>query len=621
MDVLRKTYGSKAVCAAIVLLLSFVFGTVKASADETPIIGEDNNISFFFDVRDSKGTVTLKTQEGVNKWMSDAGEGRVYCQAYDSLINKMVLGSKINSIDGRAGAMLGSLSVLEKASGNNYFSVSDNVLYGANGTTLVMFPGGKSLLNDSYTVSTSVRRIGNYAFAGNASLKSVNLNQGLSEIGEGAFGLCTGLTEITIPSSVTRIGSYAFWGCYGIKSIRFESVTPPALEEAVFYGVDPNVKIYVPQGSEGEYAKVLGTELSGRIASVAEPTAEVTEVPVPTEEVTPVPTVEPTTEPEATAEPTAEATSVPEEEVVTNPTITPLPNVEYVIGTTAPTATPSPDAESVTDTTDPTATPVESTQPTAVPTEEPAVTAIPTPSATPAVIYVTATPEPTAAVTDVPETVPADTTVPEVKTGLGKVDALEESILNDTSDTDIPVSDFITLQAKASKVSGTYIKLSWKAVENADSYVVYSGLAGMKNKYEKTASVTKTSFKDSRLKKGTYYKYIVMALDKDKNVLAVSKTVFAATKGGKVTNCKSIQTKMNKLSLKSGKIFKLSGKACKDNKSLKLRNYRSIRYVSSNPNIAVVSSQGVVRGMRKGKCVIYAYAQNGVSKKISITVK
>lgn len=614
MDVLRRSYGIKAVSAAMVLLLSVVFGTVKASADETPIIGEDNNISFFFDVRRSQGTVTLKTQEGVNKWMSDAGEGRVYCQAYDSLINKMVLGSKINSIDGRAGAMLGSLSVLEKASGNNYFSVSDNVLYGANGTTLVMFPGGKSLLNDSYTVPTSVRRIGKYAFAGNASLKSVNLNQGLSEIGEGAFGLCTGLTEITIPSSVTRIGSYAFWGCYGIKSIRFESVTPPALEEAVFYGVDPNVKIYVPQGSEGEYAKVLGTELSGRIASVAEPTPEVTEVPVPTEEVTPVPTVEPTTAPEATAEPTAEATSVPEEEVVTKPTITPLPNPEFTGETADPTATP---AES----TEPTVTPAESTETTVVPTGEPAVTSDPTPSPTPEVLYVTATPEPTAAVTDVPESVPSATSVPELKTGLGKADALEESILNNTSDNDIPVSDFITLQAKASKVSGTYIKLSWKAPAEADSYVIYSGLAGRKNKYVKTASVTKTSFKSSGLKKGTYYKYIIMALDKDKNVLAVSKTVFASTRGGKVTNCKSVSSKKNKLSLKSGKIYKLSGKAVKDNKSLKLKNYRSIRYVSSNPNIAVVSSQGVVRGMRKGKCVIYAYAQNGVSKKIVITVK
>ena len=614
MDVLRRAYGIKAVSAAMVLLLSVVFGTVKASADETPIIGEDNNISFFFDVRDSKGTVTLKTQEGVNKWMSDAGEGRVYCQAYDSLINKMVLGSKINSIDGRAGAMLGSLSVLEKASGNNYFSVSDNVLYGANGTTLVMFPGGKSLLNDSYTVPTSVRRIGNYAFAGNASLKSVNLNQGLSEIGEGAFGLCTGLTEITIPSSVTRIGSYAFWGCYGIKSIRFESVTPPALEEAVFYGVDPNVKIYVPQGSEGEYAKVLGTELSDRIASVAEPTPEVTEVPVPTEEVTPVPTVEPTTEPEATAEPTAEATSVPEEEVVTNPTITPLPNPEFTVETQDPTVTPEAISE-------PTVTPAESTETTVVPTGEPAVTSDPTPSPTPEVLYVTATPEPTAAVTDVPESVPSATSVPELKTGLGKADALEESILNNTSDNDIPVSNFITLQAKASKVSGTYIKLSWKAPADADSYVIYSGLAGRKNKYVKTASVTKTSFKSSGLKKGTYYKYIIMALDKDKNVLAVSKTVFASTRGGKVTNCKSVSSKKNKLSLKSGKIYKLSGKAVKDNKSLKLKNYRSIRYVSSNPNIAVVSSQGVVRGMRKGKCVIYAYAQNGVSKKIVITVK
>ena len=586
MDVLRKAYGSKAVSAAMVLLLSVVFGTVTASADETPIIGEDNNISFFFDVRNSKGTVTLKTQEGVNKWMSDAGGGRVYCQAYDNLINKMVLGSKVTSLDGRAGAPLGSFSILEKASGNNYFSISDNVLYSANGKTLVMFPGGKSLVNGSYTVPSSVNRIGKYAFAGNASLKSVILPSGLTAIDEGAFGLCTGLTEINIPSSVSSIGNYAFWGCSGLKSIRFNSENPPVLGEAVFYGADPNLKIYVPKGSEDRYINILGAELGGKIVRDAEPTEDpgvtpvVTGVVIQIEEPTTSPTAAPTEEPEAT--------SAPAEEEVSNPTITPLPNVEFEAETADPTTAPA-------ENTEPTATPAEISEPTAAPAQEPAANADPTssPTPTPVVLYVTATPEPTAAVTDVPEAVPSETAVPEVKTGLGRIDVLEESILNDTSDNDIPVSDFLTLQAKASKVSGTYIKLSWKAPAEADSYVIYSGLAGRKNKYLKTASVTRTSFTNRGLKKGTYYKYIVMALDKDKNVLAVSKTVFASTKGGKLTNCKSISAKKSSLSLKSGKIFKLSGKAVKDNKSLKLRNYRSIRYVSSNPNIAVVSSQGV----------------------------
>ena len=383
MDVLRKAYGSKAVSAAMVLLLSVVFGTVTASADETPIIGEDNNISFFFDVRNSKGTVTLKTQEGVNKWMSDAGGGRVYCQAYDNLINKMVLGSKVTSLDGRAGAPLGSFSILEKASGNNYFSISDNVLYSANGKTLVMFPGGKSLVNGSYTVPSSVNRIGKYAFAGNASLKSVILPSGLTAIDEGAFGLCTGLTEINIPSSVSSIGNYAFWGCSGLKSIRFNSENPPVLGEAVFYGADPNLKIYVPKGSEDRYINILGAELGGKIVRDAEPTEDpgvtpvVTGVVIQIEEPTTSPTAAPTEEPEAT--------SAPAEEEVSNPTITPLPNVEFEAETADPTTAPA-------ENTEPTATPAEISEPTAAPAQEPAANADPTssPTPTPVVLYVTA---------------------------------------------------------------------------------------------------------------------------------------------------------------------------------------------------------------------------------------
>ncbi|MBQ9744196.1 MAG: leucine-rich repeat domain-containing protein, partial [Clostridia bacterium] len=45
------------------------------------------------------------------------------------------------------------------------------------------------------------------------------IGNGVTSIGDSAFGYCSGLTSITIPSSVTSIGSSAFYGCTGLTSI------------------------------------------------------------------------------------------------------------------------------------------------------------------------------------------------------------------------------------------------------------------------------------------------------------------------------------------------------------------------------------------------------------------
>ncbi|MBO4999058.1 MAG: Ig-like domain-containing protein, partial [Lachnospira sp.] len=49
--------------------------------------------------------------------------------------------------------------------------------------------------------------------------------------------------------------------------------------------------------------------------------------------------------------------------------------------------------------------------------------------------------------------------------------------------------------------------------------------------------------------------------------------------------------------------------------------HRKIKYESSNTKIASVNGKGVVKAKKKGSCDIYVYAQNGVYKKIKITVK
>jgi uncharacterized protein YjdB len=75
--------------------------------------------------------------------------------------------------------------------------------------------------------------------------------------------------------------------------------------------------------------------------------------------------------------------------------------------------------------------------------------------------------------------------------------------------------------------------------------------------------------------------------------------------------------KKSKATIKRGKTVKI--KAKQNGKNIK--KYRILRYESANPAVATVSSKGVVKGVKAGKTKIYVYAQNGVSKAVTITVK
>lgn len=45
------------------------------------------------------------------------------------------------------------------------------------------------------------------------------------------------------------------------------------------------------------------------------------------------------------------------------------------------------------------------------------------------------------------------------------------------------------------------------------------------------------------------------------------------------------------------------------------------KIVSGNTKVVTVTSDGVIKAMRKGNCKIWVYAQNGVYKVITVTVK
>ncbi|MCR5337513.1 MAG: Ig-like domain-containing protein [Lachnospiraceae bacterium] len=73
------------------------------------------------------------------------------------------------------------------------------------------------------------------------------------------------------------------------------------------------------------------------------------------------------------------------------------------------------------------------------------------------------------------------------------------------------------------------------------------------------------------------------------------------------------------MSLKQGKTGKIKASV----KVKKKVNYHTakFRYESSDETVATVTKKGKVKAIGAGSCNIYVYAQNGLNKKIKVTVK
>ena len=90
-----------------------------------------------------------------------------------------------------------------------------------------------------------VTAIGNNAFDGYSSLKSVIIPDSVTSIGAYAFEDCSGLTNITIPDSVTSIGGCAFRYCTSLTNITIpDSVT--SIESYAFFECSSLTNITIP---------------------------------------------------------------------------------------------------------------------------------------------------------------------------------------------------------------------------------------------------------------------------------------------------------------------------------------------------------------------------------------
>ena len=216
---------------------------------------------------------------------------------------------------------------------------------------------------------------------------------------------------------------------------------------------------------------------------------------------------------------------------------------------------------------------------------------------------------------------------------------LSESVTITVKIPEKPVVNAITgygnLKARSVTQTNNSIKVEWSRLSGADGYIVYGSQCngnGKAYKYKKLATITngKTrTWTHTKLKKATYYKYIVKAyklVDGKKVITDTSVSVHAVTKGGnygvaKAVSVTKIGNKKNvtEVILKKGKTAQITAAEVKKDK--KIKHHRKLCYESSNPNVATVTAKGMIKAIGKGSCTVWVYAQNGVYKAITVTVK
>ena len=123
------------------------------------------------------------------------------------------------------------------------------------GTLTIDGKGGMYSYADAYTpwydymesiqtivIGDGVTSIGDYAFEC-TGITEINIPSSMRAIGNGAFAGCTALTSVAIPDSVSSIGQATFRGCTALTSVSLQS-SLNSVENAAFYGCTALSDVY-----------------------------------------------------------------------------------------------------------------------------------------------------------------------------------------------------------------------------------------------------------------------------------------------------------------------------------------------------------------------------------------
>ncbi len=251
------------VIAIIIVLMVAQFGVLIDSVKAETITGSDGDVSWSFDSE--------------TKTLIFSGNGVIRKEWGDNIkksgIVSIVINDGITSIGKNAFHYCDNLtSVIVDSENKNYCS-EDGILFNRGKTEIIKYPAAKE--GGSYTIPSSVTSIGDYAFCDCKNLTSVIVDsENKNYCSEDGILFNRGKTEIikypaakeggsyTIPSSVTRIGNFAFDHCQNLTIYCKSDSDAPiyAKESRVTYQIDDNAPRITSLVQEGEYIKIEATD-------------------------------------------------------------------------------------------------------------------------------------------------------------------------------------------------------------------------------------------------------------------------------------------------------------------------------------------------------------------------
>ena len=183
-----------------------------------------------------------------------------FCSGFEFL-KDVYIESAENSAVGEY-AFYGCSDLEELSLPNN---ISELGMYAFSGTALRTFDArniatiGEGVFSDcrllqevNFSDNTKLGQIGQSAFRGCVSLRSIRLPAGLDEIADYAFEDCSQLTSVQLPEGVRNIGGSAFSGCSSLREMTFPDSTV-SIGQGALRGCDSLSRLTTPfvGGSRG----------------------------------------------------------------------------------------------------------------------------------------------------------------------------------------------------------------------------------------------------------------------------------------------------------------------------------------------------------------------------------
>ena len=145
-------------------------------------------------------------------------------------LSSVVLPSTILSLGSGVFAGCNGLQTISETS--TRLIMDDGVLYNGDGTLIYQVLAGRP--KTSYSMPSSVKTIGKYAFWGCEGLTNISVSPNVEEIGDYAFSNASGLRSISLPYSVRRIGIKAFEDCKALVDceipVSVTTIAPTAFD-------------------------------------------------------------------------------------------------------------------------------------------------------------------------------------------------------------------------------------------------------------------------------------------------------------------------------------------------------------------------------------------------------